>query len=350
MLLFFSQVLLSFGLVVVFLLGSFSSFKYYDGALVISGLAAVAMLLVLPAPETPRWLLVHGQRSRAIHMLRHLHNKNSDINHELCELENDIAKTCDHKFFQKVKMLVSKAVLTPLFIISFAQFFQACSGILAATSYSASIFKSSGVKDYRSTSAYTTGTVQVLATVVAVFFVDTCGRKLLLIASGLGGFAATLMLGVHFYITRVSLHNQSLNDTTQFLLTDVPVTDCDKKFAPLAIVSLMLFYTAFTIGWGPIPGILLGELLPLHVRGVASGFASLLNWSFAALVTGTYLNFTEILEPWFVWWGYSLINLASVVFVVVFVFETKGKSLEQIEEHFKRNKCIHCCSTCHTNS
>ena len=345
MLSFFSQLLLSFGLLVVFLLGSFSSFKYYDGALVISGLAAVTMLLVLPAPETPRWLLVHGQRSRAIYTLRHLRGENSDINHELCEIENDIAKTCDHKFSQTVKMLVSKAVLAPLFIVLFAQFFQACSGISAATAYSASIFKSAEVKDYRSTSAYTSGTVQLLATVIAAFFVDTCGRKLLLIASGLGGFAATLMLGVHFYITRLSLCNQSLNNTIQSLSTDVAVTNCNKQFAPLAIVSLMLFYSAFTIGWGPIPGILYGELLPLRVRGVASGFASLMNWSFAALVTGTYLNFTEILEPWFVWWGYSLINLASVVFVVVFVFETKGKSLEQIEERFRRTKCIHCCCT-----
>ena len=60
------------------------------------------------------------------------------------------------------------------------------------------------------------------------------------------------------------------------------------------------------------------------------------------LVSGTYIDFTELFRPWYVWWGYSVINLASVVFVIAFVFETKGKSLEQIEDRFRRRKCIQC--------
>ena len=339
---FFGQLLLSTGLLVVFLLGSFSSFKYYDAALVIAGLALVNMILVLPVPETPRWLLVHCKRSCAIATLKLLRGKASEINSELCEIESDIDRTKDWKFSQVMRMLVTRAVLAPLFIILCGQVFQQFGGMLAATTYSASIFKAAGVKAYRVTSTYSSGTVQLVVTVIAVFLVDICGRKLLLIVSGIGSFIATTMLGVQFYITRPSLCAQAMNNTLKVITTDVPNIDCNQQYAPIAIVSVMLFFSAFTIGWGPIPGILLGELLPLRVRGIASGIVMLLNWSLASLVSGTYLDFTQLVKPWFVWWFYSLSNLLSIVFVVVFVFETKGKSLEQIEQHFRRKQCIQC--------
>ena len=344
---FFSQLLLSVGILLVFLLGSFQSFKYYDAALVIAGLAFISMALVLPVPETPRWLLVHHKRSRAIATLKLLRGKSREIGAELYEIESDIERTKDWKLSQVMRMFVTRSVLAPLFIILCGQVFQQCGGMLAATTYSASIFKAAGVKDYRATSAYSSGAVQLVATVIAVFLVDVCGRKLLLILSGFGTFIATMMLGVQFYITRPSLCVQTVNDTllAESLATDVPDVDCNRQFAPLAIASLMLFFSAFTIGWGPIPGILLGELLPLRVRGVASGIVMFLNWGLAVLVSGTYLDLTKLVKPWFVWWFYSLTNLLSVVFVVLFVFETKGKSLEQIEEHFRRKQCIQCCVT-----
>lgn len=217
MLSFFSQLLLSMGLLLGYLLGSFSSFKYYDAALVIAGLGFVNMLLVLPAPETPRWLLVHDKRSRAVVTLELLRRKSSKITSELSEIENDIAKTKDWKFSQVMRMLVTRTVLAPLFVILCGVIFQECGGMLAATTYSASIFKAAGVKAYRTTSTYSTAAVQIVVTIVAVFLVDTCGRKLLLIVSGIGCFIATVMLGVQFYITRPSLCAQTVNNTLQAL-------------------------------------------------------------------------------------------------------------------------------------
>ena len=95
---FFSQLLLSLGLLIGYLLGSFSSFKYYDAALVIASLGLVNMLLVLPAPETPRWLLVLGKRYHAVATLESLRGKKSDIRLELSETENDIVKMKGWKF------------------------------------------------------------------------------------------------------------------------------------------------------------------------------------------------------------------------------------------------------------
>ena len=59
-------------------------------------------------------------------------------------------------------------------------------------------------------------------------------------------------------------------------------------------------------------------------------------WSVAAAVAGFYLQYTELVQPWFAMWTFSLVNLASVLFVLVFIPETKGKTLEEMERRFER--------------
>ena len=83
---------------------------------------------------------------------------------------------------------------------------------------------------------------------------------------------------------------------------------------------------------------MLSELLPLSVRGVASGMAMFLTSATAALVSGVYLQYFQLVEPWFAMWTFSLINLSAAVFVFVFIPETKGKSLKEVEKWFEYNK------------
>ena len=68
-----------------------------------------------------------------------------------------------------------------------------------------------------------------------------------------------------------------------------------------------------------------------------------MSWGVAVIVSGTYLDFVALVHPWFAWWCFAIANLLAVVFVHVFIFETKGKSLEEIEERFKKKICIQCC-------
>ena len=82
------------------------------------------------------------------------------------------------------------------------------------------------------------------------------------------------------------------------------------------------------------------EYLPLHVRGFASGVVILANWVAAAAVTGLYLSYVDLVKPWFAWWTFSIINLGGMVFVVLFVVETKGNSLEKIQETLTGRFCF----------
>ena len=342
----FRQILLCVGLIIVYFLGSFQSFKYYYSALVISGIAVLYVLMAVFVCETPRWLLMRGYQSRAIATLKKLRGEHFDIRPELEKLETDIARSRQLKLTDILKSFTTRSVLAPFFTVVFAVFFQQVGGLTAATGYSAPIFKSADVKHYRQTATYASGGIQLVSTIVSVFLIDILGRKILLIISGAGTLLGTVMLGTHFFITRPSLcHNVtvSLSDSLLQAASNVPDDiDCNKQFAPLAIVSLVIFYASFTFGWGPIPAVLVGEMLPLRVRGVASGVISFLSWGTATIVSGTYFNYTQVVKPWFAWWSFSLANLAGVLFVVFFVFETKGKSLEEIEERFKKKQCIQC--------
>ena len=98
---------------------------------------------------------------------------------------------------------------------------------------------------------------------------------------------------------------------------------CDSGLATLSIASIILFSASYAIGWGPVVFVLVGEMVPLQVRGIGSGIATLVNWTTASMVVGFYLYYAEKVGAHFTWWTLSCFNLAAVIFVLVFVHETK---------------------------
>ena len=261
-------------------------------------------------------------------------------------MEQDISHSPHVKMSKVLIHFKKRDVVIPLVIMLFIMFFQQIGGLNASTAYSGLIFKEAGVENYRATATYAVGGTEVVFTIISLFIVDLFGRKLLLIISGSGMLLGTVLLGIHFFITRPSLctssGNFTLTDNNIMILQSTSSSDdpelCNTQFAPLAIVSLILFNAAFSIGWGPVPWVLLGELIPLRVRGVGSGIATLVNWSAAAIVTGFYLDYAEKVQPWFAWWTFSVLNLISILFVALFLFETKGKRLEEIHDRYKKKQ------------
>ena len=343
----FTQLFLSCGLVLVYLLGSFPGFQYFHASLVLVGIIAVFEFGALFICDTPRWLLAHGRRQEAISALKRLRGKHFDIGHELSTMELDLSRSPHLKMSKVLTHFTKRDVVIPLIIMLFIMFFQQIGGLNASTAYSGLIFKDAGVENYRATATYAVGGTEVVFTIISLFIVDFFGRKSLLIVSGIGMLLGTVLLGTQFFITRPSLCNSPGNNNST--LSDIMILQsdsssdelCNAQFAPLAIVSLILFNAAFSIGWGPVPWVLLGELIPLRVRGVGSGIATLVNWSTAAIVTGFYLDYAQKVEPWFAWWTFSVMNLLAVLFVVLFVSETKGKSLEEINDQYKNQTKKH---------
>jgi hypothetical protein len=101
--------------------------------------------------------------------------------------------------------------------------------------------------------------------------------------------------------------------------------------AGVAVVTLMAYVASFAISLGPIFWLLISEIYPLNIRGLAEGTAAAANWSANLLVSLTFLTLVEALGPTRTFWLYALFAMAAWIFSYYMVPETKGRTLEEIE-------------------
>lgn len=293
--------------------------------------------------ETPRWLLSKGHKKKSIAALKFLRGPEIGYEKELSEMEAALSESTNQTMFQVLKEFKKRSVLIPFLILVVILFFQQIGGLNAISAYAATIFKQANIESPQFIATITVGIAGLLASIFSIFLVDVAGRKLLLIVSGIGTCLATALLGTHFFITRPSLCDNSTNLTATLPpsaenATTTAVLPCNPQYAPVAIASVLLYFVLFNFGWGPVPWVLLGEMLPLQVRGVASGIVIFVNWGTSAIVTGSYPAYNRAVMPWFAWWSFAVMNFASVVFVTFALSETKGKTLEEIQKRFERKK------------
>lgn len=157
------------------------------------------------------------------------------------------------------------------------------------------------------------GIMQVIATFISVMVVDKLGRRLLLLASSSVMAISTIAMGVYFY----------LKDADAESVTTL---------GWLPVSSLCVFIIMFSIGFGPVPWLMMGELFASDIKGVAGSIAGTTNWVLAFIVTKTFVNLKDALGSGQTFWLFAGITVVGFIFVFVFVPETKGKSLNEIQD------------------
>ena len=323
-------VFITVGILLSYALGAIRDFRYYQISLVAVGIVTLFEILMFWLPETPRWLLSRGYREQAEDVLLWLRGKKLNINTELEDMKKSISK----RKAKVWKLFLKPSVLKPLVYILIIFGVQQGGGINAITPFAGTLLSNAGVSNPRTTTIYAVGVSGLATVIVSAILIDFSGRKFLLIVSGAGQFLGTVMLGIHAFVTRPSLcSNSSAVDDTE-------MTVCNPQFQYLALTSIIFFCVMFVIGYNSVPFVLLSELLPLPVRGIASGMATAMSWVTAAIFTGFYLEFTKLVRPWFVLWAIAGLNIATVVFVIIFIPETKGKRLEELENLFVKKPDI----------
>ena len=311
-----------------FVLGTIKGFRYYYTSLIAVGLVALFEASMFWLPETPRWLLSRKYEKRATRVLSLLRGKKIDIKKELEEMKKSLSATKTKAW----RLLLKRSALIPFIytLILFAT--QQGGGINGITPYAGKLFSDAGLSNPRLTTIYAVGVSGFVGLIVSFVFVDILGRKVLLVISGTGMFLATGMLGVYFFLANPNLCNT--NDTS--VEENDPV--CNPQYQLLSVFSITLFCFTFNVGYNSVPYILMSELLPLPVRGIASGFTAALSWSCAALYSGFYLQFIDLVRPWFAMWGIAAFNVAAILFIILLIPETKGKTLEEMEKKFARKR------------
>lgn len=190
-------------------------------------------------------------------------------------------------------------------------FFQQFSGINAVIFFTVDIFKMAGSSLNPSYCSIIVGVVQVLMTFVAAILVERAGRKILLIQSSAVMGLCLMVLGIYF----------NFKDAGK----DV------SSFGLVPLISLVLFIISFSLGYGPIPWMMMGELLAPEVKGVASSFVVLFNWTAVFIVTKTFPILLESLGKDYTFWIFAVVMVLGTVYGFKELFETKGKSNAQIQ-------------------
>lgn len=271
------------------------------------GLAVIpaAMLLVgmLLMPRSPRWLMGHGLQNEAVTAMKRLRQ---DVSRELVEIKHDIIP----KSSNGVKLWTP--ALRPVIIIGVGlAIFQQITGINTIVYYAPTIFEMAGMHSASVAilATFGVGMANVLMTLVAIRLVDRVGRRPLLLYGTAGMVVSLGALGIIFHLSGIS-----------------------GILAWITLISLVVYVASFAIGLGPVFWLLISEIYPLVVRGRAMSLATIMNWASNLLVTLSFLSLIRWMGRGNTFWLFGAIGIGTWAFIYYLVPETKGRSLESIEQ------------------
>lgn len=264
-------------------------------------------------PDSPRWLVSVGLRDVAATVLRKIRGE-PDVTEEMTEIDEAIRSESGGK----VSDLLAPPVRLALIIGVGLAILQQVTGVNTVIYYAPAIFKGAGLQSDTAAIAATSGigVVNVVFTGVSIWLIDRVGRRPLLLWGVAGMTAALIMLGLGF------------------ALRGDQAEAGGGGLGLITAVSLMIYIAFFAIGLGPIFWLLIAEIYPLKLRAQGMSVATVANWGANFLVAYTFLTLAAVLGKAGVFWFYALMGVITWFFVDRLVPETKGKTLEEVEEYF----------------
>ncbi|TXG52214.1 hypothetical protein EZV62_021383 [Acer yangbiense] len=309
-----NQLSVTIGIMLAYLLGLFVPWR------ILAVLGILPCTILIPGlffiPESPRWLAKMGMTEDFEASLQVLRGFETDISIEVNEIKRSLASTSRRTTIRFAELKRRRYYL-PLTIGIGLLVMQQLSGINAVLFYSSTIFASAGVTSSNA-ATFGIGAVQVIATGVTTWLIDRAGRRLLLIISSAGMTVSLLIVAASFFGKDYVSEDSSLHSI----------------FAILALVGVVAMVVAFSLGMGAIPWVIMSEILPINIKGLAGSIATLANWFCAWLVTMT----ANLLLTWSsggTFTIYMVVSALTVVFVTIWVPETKGRTLEEIQLSFR---------------
>lgn len=268
--------------------------------------AAVFTILVCFVPESPRYLALVGKDRKALDILTHINGRERAL--KTLEAIKSTVEVKSEKLFSFGVMVIFVGVMLSVF--------QQAVGINAVLYYAPRIFDSMGMGNPM-VQTVIMGIVNIAFTLVAVFTVEKLGRKPLLIWGSLG-----MAVGA----AGVALSN---------VVAVSPI---------VPVVSIMVYSASFMFSWGPICWVLISEIFPNTIRSAAVAIAVAFQWIFNFIVSSTFVplynmsmgDMGDRFGHCFVYAMYGVICVLAAIFVYKLVPETKGKTLEDMTNLWKR--------------
>ena len=330
--------------------------------------ALIWFILLLFIPRSPRWLALKHQDEEAELVLKKLHGTDAahSFKEEIAEIREslnnkDTSLTASLKFLFSSKM---RFALTIGIIVGIAQ---QITGINAVFFYAPSIFEQSGVGTNAAfAQAILVGLINVVFTIVAMYFIDKWGRKPLLIAGLTGVVISMGCISYGFGQATYKLDSSSLtelemkhpnipslretegitfNSDVEFknqliqilgkedfnsIQSDV-LSAASKMNSVLILVGILGFVASFAVSLGPVMWVMFSEIFPNHIRGIAISFVGVINSIVSFCVTLVFPWELANLGAAIVFFIYGAFALIALILVFKLFPETKGKTLEELE-------------------
>lgn len=306
---------LSFGMFLVHFMGTFLTWQLT--ALLNISFPAIGFLLLWFAPESPSWLTKKGRLEKAEEKFLWCKGESNEAKKEIAAMLQRQQEQEEIKDWKKI--VLKRHFLKPMLIIVVFLIATQFTGVNAITFYSVSIAQSAVGDDYNEyTIMLIIDALRVLASLLACILLRKMGRRPLALLSGIGSTISLVSLAAFTCLSK-------LHQTFPY-------------YSLLSLTSLIGYICFVMLGLTPLPWTMLGELLPLNTREYGSGVAS--SFAFIAMfivvkcnpfmfesvgVSGTFLI-------------YGAVALMETVFLFVLLPETKNKTLQEVEDSFRRKK------------
>jgi sugar porter (SP) family MFS transporter len=304
-----NQFAITFGILIAYILDYFliglgeNSWRYMLAVPAVFGIAYL-IFLITTLPESPRWLLSKNRKNETIAVMEKIGGSQL-INNELPEMEKSLSIESKKEkvgLSEIFKGKNGKIVLIGTLIAAFQQI----TGINAVIMFAPNIFQAAGSAKVDSMMmSMTVGLVNFLMTIIALWLVDKKGRKTLLLWGAVGMTISLAYLSFEFFKPA--------------------------QFGIGVLIALLLYISFFAASFAPVMWVIISEIYPNRIKGVAMSFSTAVSW----LCTFLTVYFAPIIQGelglQYLFGIFGFFSIAAFIFVKIWIPETKGKTLEELE-------------------
>lgn len=264
--------------------------------------AIVFLFLLIKVPESPRWLVRKGRHDAGLQVLRKINPDENTAREQLETIKTALQSENPSRLSELLKPRLRKALIVGFGVALFQQI----TGINAIFYYAPEIFKTAGV-DVSGAMSFTVliGMMLVVSTLVSMWIIDKVGRRTLLIFGSVGMAATLGAIGLLFR--------------------------SDETHTTLLLIFILAYVAIFAVSYGTVAYVIISEIFPINVRGIAVSIATFALWGGNFFVSRFFPVLVENISAANTFFIFAGIAVVALIFVLTRVPETKAKTLEEIE-------------------